>query len=212
MSTKNDDFHINQWSSNFGNDYIKRNPIKVNLLTARLKMWETLLEKIDTTNIFNFCEIGCNIGYNLRAIKKLKSFERFAIEPNYMAREILLKDKVLDPNNLKSSTADDIDFSNQSMGIVLTYGVLIHISDEKLSQSMNEIYRVSKKYIICIEYFSDKPSEVNYGDGNVLLIKRDYGSLWLEKFPKLSLVDYGFFWKKVTMLDNVNWWIFEKYS
>ena len=45
--------------------------------------------------------------------------------------------------------------------------------------------------IITIEYFSDKPIEIEYGD--VLLKKRDYGSIWLDNFSNISLVEYGFF-------------------
>ena len=91
------------------------------------------------------------------------------------------------------------------MDIVLTYG--FYYIEIKFNFSMRH-HRVSKKYIITIEYFSDKPTEIEYGD--VLLKKRDYGSIWLDNFSNISLVGYGFFWKRITGLDNVHWWIFEK--
>ena len=35
---------------------------------------------------------------------------------------------------------------------------------------MRQIHRVSKRYIITIEYFSDKPTEIEYGD---VLLKKE---------------------------------------
>ena len=43
-----------------------------------------------------------------------------------------------------------------------------------------------------------------------LLFKRDFGALWMDRFHGLRIVDYGFFWKRATGLDNLTWWLFEK--
>ena len=75
---------------------------------------------------------------------------------------------------------------------------------------MKEIYRVSNKYILCLEYFSDKEEIIDYNQGAALLVKRDYGSIYLDNFPKLKVVDYGFLWKRTELMDNVTWWLFEK--
>jgi hypothetical protein len=42
-----------------------------------------------------------------------------------------------------------------------------------------------------------------------LLFKRDFGTFYLEQWPELQLVDYGFVWKRVEF-DDLNWWLFEK--
>ena len=42
------------------------------------------------------------------------------------------------------------------------------------------------------------------------LFKRDFGALWLDLFPGLALVAYGFFLKRATGLDNLTWWLFAK--
>ena len=202
------DRNIEEWSNDFGNDYIKRNPIKEDLLVSRVDMWNYLLKKMDKDNIFNFLEVGCNLGYNLRALKKIENFNLFAAEPNKIARDKIISDGILMRDNIIETSAQNLTFSTSSMDIALTYGVLIHIGDKNLIPSMRQIHRVSKRYIITIEYFSDKPTEIEYGD--VLLKKRDYGSIWLDNFSNISLVEYGFFWKRITGLDNVHWWIFEK--
>ena len=45
-----------------------------------------------------------------------------------------------------------------------------------------------------------------------LLFKRDFGAFWLENFPDLKPVSFGFSWKPLSGLDNMNWWVFEKNS
>ena len=97
----------------------------------------------------------------------------------------------------------------EKFDIVFTCGVLIHIHPENLLDAMKEIYRVSKKYIVCAEYFSDKDEEINYHGEDGLLFKKDFGSFYLDNFPNLKLIDYGFSWKRVTGMDNLTWWIFE---
>jgi hypothetical protein len=47
------------------------------------------------------------------------------------------------------------------------------------------------------------------GDQNVLF-KCDFGSFWLDNVPDLVAAGYGFFWKRLTSLDNCNWWLFRK--
>ena len=42
------------------------------------------------------------------------------------------------------------------------------------------------------------------------LFKRDFGGFWLDNFPDLQVVKYGFSWKRLTGLDNLTWWVFEK--
>ena len=91
-----------------------------------------------------------------------------------------------------------------------TSGVLVHIHPDNLLPSCKEIYRCSTRWIGCIEYFADKPETVPYRGNNDQLFKRDFGSLWLDNFPDLRTVAYGFAWRRLTGLDNVNWWLFEK--
>lgn len=42
------------------------------------------------------------------------------------------------------------------------------------------------------------------------LFKRDFGGYWLDHFSDLWTVAYGFAWKRITGLDNLTWWLFEK--
>ena len=122
----------------------------------------------------------------------------------------MIKDNVLNQKNIFKTSAHFIDKPDNFFDLVFTSGVLIHVENSNLEKSVEEIYRVSKKYILCIEYFSDKEEFVYYDDGNAILVKRDYGALYLDKFKDLKIVDYGFLWKRIEKFDNVTWWLFEK--
>lgn len=80
----------------------------------------------------------------------------------------------------------------------------------QLLASLKEIYRCSGRWIVCIEYFSDKPEMIPYRGHDDRQFKRDFGGYWLDNFSGLRTVAYGFAWKRVTDLDNATWWLFEK--
>ena len=94
--------------------------------------------------------------------------------------------------------------------MAFTSAVLIHIAPEDLKKACSEIHRVSSKYIVCREYFATEPESKNYRGHDGLLFKRDFGAFWLDNFPDIELVDYGFLWHKVTGIGDLTWWVFRK--
>ena len=155
-------------------------------------------------------EVGANIGLNIRALQRFHQAEYFAIEPNKVARQKLLDDKIIPSSNVKDGVAMNIPFNDTMFDLVYTSVVLIHIHPDNLLEACCEIHRVSSRYLLCIEYFSKTPQEVQYRGNDGYLFKRDFGKYWMENFPDLSIVDYGFFWEPVTQLDDYTWWLFEK--
>ena len=113
-------------------------------------------------------------------------------------------------DDVKAGIASAIDWPDGAADLVFTSGVLIHIHPDQLHASMREIHRASARWIVSVEYFSDGPTEVAYRGHSGVLFKRDFGSEWLELFPELRPVAYGFEWKRVTGLDNLTWWLFQK--
>ena len=138
------------------------------------------------------------------------AMEMFALEPNRKARELLLRDRVLPTDHVLDGTAERIDLEDDSIDLVFTSGVLIHITPGHLEAACREMYRVARRYLLTIEYFASEPEEKIYHGETGLLFKRDFGAFWLDLFPTLVLVDYGFFWKRATGLDNLTWWLFAK--
>lgn len=194
------------WQGEFGNEYTERNDISRNIV-ARKKLIDAVLEK--SSHVGDILEVGANIGLNLCALyqRNLTTSVYYGLEPNDLAAH----SKAI-PYYRVNGTAENIEAEDNGFDFVFTSGVLIHIHPDNLKQAISEIYRVSSKYIACIEYFSDEPIEKAYRGHNGVLFKRDFGSLYMDTFPDLKLVDYGFAWKRATGLDNLTWWLFEKPS
>jgi len=94
--------------------------------------------------------------------------------------------------------------------MAFTSGVLIHVEPGRLVATLDEIHRVSSKYILAAEYFSPRPEALTYRGQDGLLFKNDFGGLYMDRFPDLKLMDYGFFWKRVSGIDDITWWLFRK--
>ena len=179
-------------------------------LAARTKMWARILNSISDAPPNSILEVGANAGVNLRALAELVSSSLYAVEPNAQARYELAKSEIIPAEHIFDGIASSLPFGNQTIDFVFTSGVLIHVHPDDLLASIAEIHRVANRYISCIEYFSDKPKEITYRGNKGMLFKRDFGSYWLNNFPNIRLLDYGFFWKPVTQIDNLTWWLFEK--
>ena len=198
------------WNGDFGTGYIDRNSATSDHLRARVQMWAQILKSMEGSAPQSILEVGSNIGNNLRALKTLTAAEMFALEPNNEARGILVGDGVVSEGHAMEGFAADIPMADGSVEMSFTSGVLIHISPDHLLHSMKEIHRVSSKYIVCIEYFSAKPEMIPYHGEDDRLFKRDFGSYYLDNFSDLTVVNYGFAWKKMTGLDDLTWWLFRK--
>jgi pseudaminic acid biosynthesis-associated methylase len=206
-STKNKQEAL--WRGEFGDAYIGRNDIDPKRLAALTENWTRILRPSLRTPQ-SILEVGSNIGLNLRALRRLTGAEFYALEPNAQARQVLADDDIVPQKNILDGLSTSIGLPDASVDMAFTSGVLIHIHPDNLLASCKEIHRVSRHYIACIEYFSAKPEEIPYRGHNEALFKRDFGSFYLDNFPDLRVVDYGFAWKRLTGLDDLTWWLFEK--
>lgn len=169
--------------------------------------FEKMLEGLELRNIL---EVGCNRGHNLIAINDLlgEKSQVVGIEPNNYAIEVARaqspKIAVLKANSY------DIPFKNNSFDLVFTAGVLIHISPKDLPKAMREIYRVSGKYILAVEYFAESETEITYRGNSELLWKRNFLHTYQKLFPDLKVINTGFWEKENTDFDSTHWWLMEK--
>ena len=190
--------NIDVWRGPFGDAYTARNHEQ----SGRGQMF-TEIFKVFTEKPGSILEVGANRGLNLVALASLlPGAHLIGLEPNDAARSQIHCESV-------DGTAQAIPLPDNSVDLVFTCGVLIHVPPDELTKACAEIYRVARKYIICIEYFSDKLEAIHYRGRNDMLWKQDFGKLYLDKFD-LSVLGYGFFWKPVTGLDNTTWWAFAK--
>lgn len=201
---------LSAWSGAFGSDYTKRNAASIEAVRGRVLAWNKIISAMSNDLPRSVLEVGPNVGMNLRALPAFFGAELYGIEPNPDAREVLIADKVLEPDHLMAGFGHEIALSDAQVELAFTCGVLIHVDPKLLEQTLREIHRVSSKYIVCIEYFSPKPETITYRGQDDLLFKNDFGGLYLDLFSDLALVDYGFFWKRTTSIDDANWWLFKK--
>jgi pseudaminic acid biosynthesis-associated methylase len=195
------------WRGKFGEDYIGRNEVAQEYIQPLTLMWAKMLANIKPASIL---EVGANIGLNLRAIQMLSAAELTAIEPNETARNRIVGDRILPAGSVHDGFAAQLPFADSMFDLAFTSGVLIHIHPDDLRASCKEIARVSRRYIICSEYFSVSPREIPYRGHNGALFSRDFGKLYMETCPEIRLLDYGFFWTGAGCVDDLTWWLFEK--
>lgn len=201
---------IDAWKGEFGEEYLMRNRATEEAVGNVARAFTEILSHVKDSPPASILEVGANIGINLRALVRLTGAELFAVEPNAHARERLVADKVMSQERLFDAVAAKLPLDDGAVDLVFTSGVLIHVLPQDLETAYGEIHRVAARYVLSLEYFSPTPVSVPYRGHEGLLFKRDFGGMWLDLFPGLEPVANGFFWRRTTGLDDINWWLFRK--
>ena len=200
---------VELWKSSFGREYAARNPVTDEGCRRSVRRWARMLSHALSPFPGSVLEVGCNLGRNLVALRDLVT-EVHAVEPNAEIVARAHSDPRLAGVTIREGSSFDLPYADGSIDLVFTSGVLIHIAPEDLPRAVDEIFRVARRYVLCIEYFSQEPVAVPYRGLDGQLFKRDFGQYYLDRFPSLQVLDYGFFWKPVDAADNSNWWLFRK--
>jgi pseudaminic acid biosynthesis-associated methylase len=178
MST--DTTQLALWRSDFGRAYTARNDRD---RPERVEAWRRLLDGVAPKRAL---EVGCNVGWNLVYLERLGISDLYGIEPQPDAVE---RARHRRPRfNVVHGTAFDLPFKDGLCDLVFTSGVLIHIAPDQLTKALDEIYRVSRRWIIAIEYDHPSEQEVRYRGHTAALWKRDHGAAWLTRHPDLKEV------------------------
>ena len=205
MNTK----QIDLWKSEFGREYAARNPITDEGSRRLMRRWARMLSHAIAPFPSSALEVGCNVGRNLVVLRQMVT-ELHAVEPNIEIMERAQSDPKLAGVRIQAGSAFDLPYADGSIDLVFTSGVLIHIAPADLPRAVDEVFRVARHYVLCLEYFSHEPVAVPYRGLEGQLFKRDFGQYYLERFPGLQVLDYGFFWKPIDAADNSNWWLFRR--
>jgi hypothetical protein len=136
-----------------------------------------------STFIYNIClglgakkvlEAGSNVGNNL--ISFPVNFDMHGIDRNLHALEIA-KEKY--PNfNFKNENISKTSYPDSYFDLVFTRDVLIHIPKNEINNTLSELYRISKKWIIHMEYFGEDGRMIDWKRGKNLLWHRNMKELW----------------------------------
>lgn len=190
------------WEGGFGDEYVDRNR---SAGESRASFWRDVMARYKPTNVL---EVGCNVGANLRWIAShIPARNVFGVDINLKALAEIRKD--LPEVNTVWSQARELPFRDGWFDMVFTVGVLIHQPPEALPVVMAEIVRCSRRYVLCGEYFAEKPIEVPYRKQKGALFKRDFGGLYRSLFPGLHLRQQGFLSQEEGW-DDITYWILER--
>jgi len=201
---------LEAWSGPFGDAYVDRNAYADWKMEPGTKAFRRIIGGLDIKSVL---EVGSSIGLNLLFINELfkGNLKLYAVEPNRKAFDTLVSQTLMRLEKAWNCDAFQLPLADSSIDLVFTAGVLIHISPDDLCRAMDEIVRVARRYVLCIEYFSHEPVEMPYRNQMGLLFKRDFGAFYLERFPNLKCMQYGFLWQReFKIFDNLTYWLFKK--
>lgn len=201
--TEQEDF----WAGDFGKGYMERNQGEF-LLAANLNFFSKALK---FTRGINTCiEFGANIGMNLKALRLLfPNLEAFGVEINTDAAKQLALE--IGEKNIFNGSIFDYP-PQRAFDLALIKGVLIHINPDQLDVVYSKIYESSAKYVLVAEYYNPTPVAIPYRGHTNKLFKRDFAGEFLDSFPRLKLLDYGFAYKRDPSFpqDDITWFLMER--
>lgn len=195
----------NFWTQEFGADYIDRNSSD-QLLYSKIAMWSQILKSANS--ITSIRELGCNVGLNLLALKRL--FPGISLEGIEIYKEAADKAADLKIADITHGTILE-PITKTKVDLTFTMGVLIHINPDYLKNVYENLVNGSNRYILVAEYYSPAPVKMSYRGEEDRLFKRDFAGELIDQYS-LKLVDYGFVYKRDnwTPQDDITWFLLEK--
>jgi len=111
----------------------------------------------DFAPLHNVLEVGCNAGPNLYLLAQMLPAARlYGLDINPRAIEVgrrWLREAAIQNVELAVGKADDLhQFEDHSMDLVFTDALLIYIGPDKISQVLDELLRVTRKGLVCVEW------------------------------------------------------------
>lgn len=185
---------IKKWESEFGMEYIKRNPQTVEQMDD-MHLKEKGITRTELTKTFlpglkinNALEVGSNVGVALQILYNLGFESLYGIEVNRYAIDISKENTKGKDIYIIKGSALDIPYKDLFFDLVFTNGVLVHISPDDINTVLDEIYRCSRRYIWGYEYYSDFYEKVVYRGEDNMLWKTNFAQLFMNRFQNMELI------------------------
>ncbi|MFX1277578.1 MAG: methyltransferase domain-containing protein [Promethearchaeota archaeon] len=199
MSEKNE--KKGSWFGDFGIRYTVRNKIIPEKLVP---FYKKILKERDVEKIL---EVGCNRGHNLVAISYCGQYDLYGIDINPYSIVVARSNREI---SFTVGNIYDILYKDNFFDLVMSVGVLIHLDPKTLKDALKEIFRVSKKYYLMMEYNYDfeEFEKIPYRD-NVGLWRGNYKKLVLDNFD-VKLIAEGETGPEEGFGDKRGFFLFEK--
>jgi SAM-dependent methyltransferase len=187
---------IDVWRGDFGDSYHERNRFDPEDVRP---VFEKMLSGV---KIGTLLEVGCGVGHNLAAID---ADEKVGVEPNEYSRRWARREH---PNiNVIDGDAGDLPFQDAYFDLVLTCGLLIHISPAEIGGVVSEIARVSRRYVLLVEYAAVEEEMQEYRGVKDILWRRPFGKLFMA-WEGMRLLRWDD--SDSNLYPGCSWWLLEK--
>lgn len=168
-----------EYDTNYWNKYTNENKSNDNEEFA--KFIRDLATSLRATNVL---EVGCNIGNDLQGFPE--NFEVYGLDLNEHALDIAIQR--FPSFKFKNGSITELPYGDSSIDFVFTHNVLNYIPEKEMDKAINELYRVSRKYILNCELFDENESPIDSTDTSSW--KRNVYKRWLSfKVKIISDVD-----------------------
>ncbi|MCA3715727.1 MAG: methyltransferase domain-containing protein [Phenylobacterium sp.] len=194
------------WAGGFGDEYASRNQGET-LITSNVVLFGNMLRS--APGVRSVVELGCNIGLNLQALNRIDP--EIALCGYEINGNAVQKARDLGIAEIHHQTIIEAIPAATTYDLAFTKGVLIHIHPDELPRVYDNLFALSRRYILVCEYYNPSPVTVNYRGNADRLFKRDFAGELMDRFG-LSLVDYGFTYRRDNYFpqDDCNWFLLEK--
>lgn len=187
----------NLWSGAFGIKYTNRNRVD---WQTRIPFWDQVIERTQPRSVL---EVGCNAGWNLRAIR--------AIDPSISLVGIDVNEAALEEADAAGLDVEKISARGAtSLGLfdlVFSAGVLIHIPPGEIDTVMAAIVEAARHWVVAVEYSGEVEQEIPYRGLQGALWKRPFGEMY--EAMGLTLVETGTL-EKSAGFDDCTFWVLRK--
>jgi pseudaminic acid biosynthesis-associated methylase len=194
------------WAGGFGDEYASRNQGET-LITSNVVLFGNMLRS--APGVRSVVELGCNIGLNLEALNRIDP--EIALCGYEINGNAVQKARDLGIAEIHHQTIIEAIPAATTYDLAFTKGVLIHIHPDELPRVYDNLFALSRRYILVCEYYNPSPVTVTYRGNADRLFKRDFAGELMDRFG-LSLVDYGFTYRRDNYFpqDDCNWFLLEK--
>lgn len=189
---------LHEWRGRFGRAYTRRN------IVDWRDRFVGFYEMTGHLGLNSILEVGCNRGHNLHALQAVYPHATVrGIEPQRYARRLARRD------GLQVDVGDvyDTRHATNAFDLVVTCGVLVHVPPVRRQEALRELARVSRRFLLTIDYFAHTDAPVAYRGKRDMLWKADYGAHYLNAVPGLTVVRTGDLDEN---FDRSRYWLLQK--
>lgn len=173
---------------------------------GRLPFWKSIDELLEW-QVDRVLEVGCGDGQNLH----WWTCTHAAVGVDVNAGALQTLQARGRPFHAARASAGALPFPDHYFDLAFTCGLLIHVPEPDLPAVLDELVRVSRKWVLLVEYESAQDREIPWRGLREVLWARPFGYLLWQRHPELAPIGHGALtW--MDGFDNMEWSLWEKRS